>query len=74
MLIFLNQLWTCVNFPKKGVHYVMDNSIGFCSTVEPRYPDLNSFPIEEFGNWCHQTLVGAPQKYQAQNGGSMATL
>ena len=74
MLIYLNQLRTCVNFPKKGEYYVMDNSIGFSSTVEPRYPDLNSSPIDELGNWCYQKLVGSPRKYQAQHGGSMATL
>ena len=27
----------------------------------------------ELGNWCHERLVGAPQKYQAQQGDSMAT-
>ena len=30
--------------------------------------------IDELGNWCHQRLVGGPQKYNAQPGGSMATL
>ena len=37
-------------------------------------PKLNSSPIDELGNWCHSRLVGAPRKYQAQQGGSMATL
>ena len=35
---------------------------------------LNSFPIDEPWNWCHQRLVGVPQKYQAQQGGSMTAL
>jgi len=35
---------------------------------------INSLPINELGNWCHQRLVGALLKYQAQQGGSMATL
>ena len=38
------------------------------------YPDLNSSPIDDLGNWCHQKLVGAPRKYQAQHGGSMTAL
>ena len=38
------------------------------------YPDLNSSPIDDLGNWCHQKLVGTPLKYQAQHGGSMAAL
>ena len=35
---------------------------------------LNSFPVDELGNWCHSRLVGGLHKYQAQQGGSMATL
>ena len=35
---------------------------------------LNSSPVDELGNWCHPRLVGALGKYQAQQGGSMATL
>ena len=35
---------------------------------------LNSSSIDELGNWCHPRLVGALHKYQAQQGGSMATL
>ena len=35
---------------------------------------LNSAPIDELGNWCHPRLVGVLCKYQAQQGGSMATL
>ena len=31
-------------------------------------------PIDKLGSGCHQRLVGAPQKYKAQQGGSMATL
>ena len=26
----------------------------------------NSFPIDELENWCHQRLVGVPQKYKTQ--------
>ena len=29
---------------------------------------LNSWQIDELGNWCHQSLVGAQQKYPAQQG------
>ena len=38
------------------------------------YFKFNSSPINELGNWCYQRLVGALQKYQAQQGGSMAAL
>ena len=34
---------------------------------------LNSSSIDELGNWCYQRLVGAPRKYQAQQGGFEAT-
>ena len=27
---------------------------------------LNSSPIDELGNWCHQRLMGALHKYQAR--------
>ena len=37
------------------------------------YTFLNSLPVE-LVNWCYQRLVGALWKYQAQHGGSMATL
>ena len=35
---------------------------------------LNSSSIDELGKWCYQRLVGAPRKYQAQQGGFVATL
>ena len=35
---------------------------------------LNSSPIDKLGSWCHPRLVRALCKYQAQQGGSMATL
>lgn len=38
------------------------------------YCCLNSSLIDELGNWCHQRLIGAPLKYQAQQEGSMANL
>ena len=51
MLFYLNQLCTCVNFPKKGEYYVMDNSIGLCSAVEPRYPQLMSLGTGATKSW-----------------------
>ena len=30
---------------------------------------FNSLPIDELGNWCQERLVGAPDKYEAQQGG-----
>ena len=51
MLFYLNQLCTCVNFPKKGEYYVMDNSIGLCSAVEPRYPQLMSLGTGGIKSW-----------------------
>jgi len=30
---------------------------------------LNSSPIDELGNWSQERLVGAPRKYEAQQGG-----
>ena len=38
------------------------------------YVYLHTLPTDELGDWCHQRLVGALCKYQAQRGGSMATL
>ena len=32
------------------------------------YQGLNSSPIDELGNWCHQRLVGHQQIYKAQQG------
>ena len=44
-------------------------SFNFCIIIA-----LNSSPIDEFGSWYHPRLVGALCKYQAEQGGSMATL
>ena len=33
------------------------------------YPRLNSSPTDEPGNWCHERLVRALCKYDAQQGG-----
>ena len=33
------------------------------------YQGLNSSPIDELGNWCHKTLMGASGKYEAEQEG-----
>ena len=45
-----------------------------CDLVQSHTIKFNLLSIDKLGNCCLQWLVGALQKYKAQQGGSMATL
>ena len=48
-----------------------DFTVHWCYVI---LQNLNSWLTDELVNWCHWRLVGASQRYQAQQGGSMTIL